>query len=163
MNKLSRIVPKIAKSRKFLPLKYIYTVVKKFPEKPQIQKTILNRNNVKLSYSCMSNIKSIINSHNLLGNQCLTPNIVYHFKEQSHQMNQTHHKKHTSDYAKNHSKNATQITKSHSTTHTTKTTRTSGKCSLCLNEKLLILEASDVSKCRHQNKFKLSSLKTDVT
>ena len=51
---------------------------------------------------------------------------------------------------------------------------TSGKCSLCLNEKLLILEASDdrnllnkrnklVSKCRHQNKFKLSSLKTDIT
>jgi hypothetical protein len=51
---------------------------------------------------------------------------------------------------------------------------TSGKCSLCLNEKLLILEASDdknslnkrnelVSKCRHQNKFKLSSQKTDVT
>ena len=44
---------------------------------------------------------------------------------------------------------------------------TSGKCDLCLNEKLLILELFDeidlinkrdelVSKCRHQNKFKLN-------
>ena len=54
---------------------------------------------------------------------------------------------------------------------------TTGKCKLCINEKLIILEISNntnslnkrdelVSKCRHQNKFKLSSLlikNSDVT
>ena len=79
--------------------KYFMNLLEKqFPKNHKYRK-LFNRNNVKLSYSCMPNIKSIINNHNKnvlqennnqnktcncikkqscpLGNQCLTPNIVY--------------------------------------------------------------------------------------
>ena len=72
-----------------------------FPKNHTLNK-IFNRNNVKVSYSCMQNIKATINNHNInilhqnneikdecncgnkkycpLGGKCLSPNIVYQGK-----------------------------------------------------------------------------------
>ena len=69
-----------------------------FPKK-HIYSSIFNRNKIKVSYSCMQNIKSVINNHNMkvlnntveteescncrnknncpLHGKCLTPNIIY--------------------------------------------------------------------------------------
>ena len=79
-----------------------------FP-KPHILNRIFNRNKIKVSYSCMQNIKSIINNHNKkilhnttetkegcncrnkslcpLSGTCLTPNIIYEAKITSNQPN----------------------------------------------------------------------------
>ena len=70
-----------------------------FPQKPHIYYKIFNRNKPKVSYSCMKNIKMIINNHNIsiflqnkkieygcnyknrkycpLGGRCFWPNIIY--------------------------------------------------------------------------------------
>ena len=205
--------------------KYFLNLLEKHFHKNHKYRKLFNRNNVKLSYSCMPNTKSIINNHNKnvlqennnqnktcncikkescpLGNQCLTPNIVYQGTISSNEPNtspkiyiglcEESFKKRYANHKKsfNHSRyeNDTELSKEYWKLKERKINPvitleiktkcdpfnpTSGKCSLCLNEKLLILEASDdrnllnkrnelVSKCRHQNKFKLSSLKTDVT
>ena len=79
-----------------------------FP-KNHIYNSIFNRNKIKVSYSCMQNIKSIINNNNMkvLNNvteteqscncrnnnncppdgKCLTPNIIYEAQITSHQLN----------------------------------------------------------------------------
>jgi hypothetical protein len=78
--------------------RFLTLIDQHFPKNHKLHK-IFNRNTIKISYSCMPNIKSIINSHNKnilygkkklektcnciikslcpLSNQCLTSNIVY--------------------------------------------------------------------------------------
>ena len=80
-----------------------------FPKKHTFINKIFNRNKAKVSYSCMQNIKAIINKHNMnilhqnnqmadecnsrnkkycpLGVKCLSPNIVYQGKITSTQPN----------------------------------------------------------------------------
>ena len=76
---------------------FLNLIIKHFPKTNKLHK-IFNRNTVKISYSCMSNISSIISGRNKnlfnptvtqygcncpiredcpLQNQCLTPNIIY--------------------------------------------------------------------------------------
>ena len=79
-----------------------------FP-KNHIYSSIFNRNKIKVSYSCMQNIKSVINNHNMkvlnntaeteescncrnknncpLDGKCLTPNIIYEAQIMSNQLN----------------------------------------------------------------------------
>ena len=78
-----------------------------FPKNHTFNK-IFNKNNVKMSYSCMQNIKAIINNHNInilhqnkeiknkcncrskycsLGGKRLSPNTVYQGKITSNQLN----------------------------------------------------------------------------
>ena len=79
-----------------------------FP-KTHIYSSIFNRNKIKVSYSCMQNIKSVINNHNMkvlnntaeteescncrnknncpLDAKCLTPNIIYEAQITSNQRN----------------------------------------------------------------------------
>ena len=74
-----------------------------------IYSSIFNRNKIKVSYSCMQNIKSVINNHNMkvlnntaeieegcncrnrnncpLDGKCLTPNIIYEAQIMSNQPN----------------------------------------------------------------------------
>ena len=74
-----------------------------------IYSSIFNRNKIKVSYSCMQNIKSVINNHNMkvlnntaeieegcncrnrnncpLNGKCLTPNIIYDAQIMSNQPN----------------------------------------------------------------------------
>ena len=74
-----------------------------------IYSSIFNRNKIKISYSCMQNIKSVINNHNMkilnntneieegcncrnknscpLDGKCLTPNIIYEAQITSNQPN----------------------------------------------------------------------------
>ena len=91
--------PPFSKSVKTNIGKTFLNLIKKyFPKTNKLHK-IFNKNTVKVSYSCMSNISSILSSHNLnlrnpyktntygcncrtkkscpLQNQCLTPKIVY--------------------------------------------------------------------------------------
>ena len=76
---------------------FLNLIKKHFPKTNKLHK-FFNKNTVKISYSCMSNISSIISGHNKnllnpnvtqygcncriredcpLQNQCLTPNIIY--------------------------------------------------------------------------------------
>ena len=76
---------------------FLNLIKKHFPKTNKLNK-IVNKNTVKISYSCMNNISSIISGHNKnllnpnvtqygcncrikedspLQNQCLTPNIIY--------------------------------------------------------------------------------------
>ena len=190
---------------------------KHFPKRHPYQK-IFNRNTVKVSYSCMPNIKSIVSGHNKsilneypennktcncmnkelcpLDNKCLTDNIVYEATITSNQaeygprtyigISETTFKKRFSNHVKsfNHekyekdselSKEVWKLKRQNQVPKITWKIRkkckpfnpTSGKCDLCLNEKLFILELFDevdlinkrdelVSKCRHLNKFKLN-------
>ena len=83
---------------------FLRLIDKHFPPHHKLHK-LFNRNNVKISYSCMPNVKSIINKHNnsertcncinskkcLLQQKCLTNNIMYKATITSNQDN-CHHK-----------------------------------------------------------------------
>lgn len=202
--------------------KYFLNLISKHFPKDHIYNKIFNKNNLKVSYSCMPNMKSVINSHNKniinssnepsskcncvdkskcpLNNECLTKNIVYkatvttdlaNYNEKSYigicegpfKLRYANHKKSISNKKylnetelskeiwKIKAKNGNPVIKFSILKKCAPYNSSSNKCSLCINEKLFILENSHndillnqrnelVSKCRHRNKHKLSNHKT---
>ena len=89
--------------------KYFLSLLDRHFPKKHIYSSILNRNEIKVSYSCMQNVKSVINNHNMkvlnntaepeescncrnknnypLDGKCLTPNIIYEAQITSNQPN----------------------------------------------------------------------------
>ena len=126
-----------------------------------IYSSIFNRNKIKVSYSCMQNMKSVINYHNMnflnntaeieegcncrnrnncpLDRKCLTPNIIYEAQIMSNQHNKT-------AFSTKLSKEYWAIKRNHFTPIITwriirkcaTFNTTKRKCYLCLNEKLEI-------------------------
>ena len=189
---------------------------KHFPTRHKLHK-LFNRNNVKISYSCLPNIKSIINSHNRkilyptigrrtcncintsqcqLQQRCLSNNILYKanitplgensetkvyygicdatfklryanhkksFSHRNHKLDTEISNKFWRIKDNKHNANITwEILGRHQAYNTS-----SKRCSLCLNEKLKIVLQRDnnmlnrqteiLNKCRHKNKYVLTS------
>ena len=195
---------------------------KHFPKNHKFRK-LFNRNNVKISYSCMPNLKTIINSHNRkvmgdtallelgpcncvvkndcpLNGHCLTTNVLYEgtittditnygektykgITEPKFKLRYGNHKKafNHRKYRKNtefskevwnvKEKNANFNVKWKVVNQYPAYNPVSKRCSLCLNEKLAILEnegnnllnkrSEIISKCRHKNKYMLINLTSD--
>ena len=198
---------------------FLSLIDKHFPKSHKFHK-LFNRNNVKISYGCMPNMKSIINSHNQkiledsptlelgscnctatnvcpLDGHCLTSNLLYEatvstdianygskayigITEPKFKVRYGNHKK-----ALNHEKYKTDTELSKEVWRIKEKNANfniswnavkqyaaynpvTKRCSLCLNEKLAILEnvnnnllnkrSEIISKCRHKNKYKLKSM-----
>ena len=196
---------------------FLKLVKQHFPKGHKLHK-IFNKNTIKVSYSCLKNMGSVLSRHNKktlsrkedqygcncrnkaecpLDNNCLTPRIIYQadvltnlndskkfyigladtaFKER--------YRNHTRDFRNQHYEKSTELSKyiwglkkkgieytihwkvlSHVKGLTKK-----GFCSLCLTEKLWLIRYLDdvnllnkkselISKCRHENKLMISSVK----
>ena len=198
---------------------FLKLVNKHFPKNSKYRK-IFNRNTLKISYSCMPNIKSAINNHNRrilqenndneracncirkeacpLSNQCLTTNIVYEatitsiaqdnrpktyigisegpfkkrFANHKKSFNHIKYEKETElskEYWRLKNSGEVPIVTWKIKKKCAPFNPNSSKCNLCLSEKKFILELCEnshtlnkrdelVSKCRHENKFRLNSL-----
>ena len=189
---------------------------KHFPPGDKLHK-ILNKNSVKLSYSCMSNLKATIDGHNetVLQNTpppkaklcnclkkqncpirgaCLTESVLYDAKISCTTKKRIYEttlkkcdarnrkKSFNTEKDKNDTKLSTEYWKlankklhpgiSWSIKDKYKSYNpNSRRCSLCLNEKLEIVDDPDeillkkrsevISQCRHRNKYKLKTLVTN--
>ena len=188
---------------------------KHFPKSHRLHK-IINKHNVKLSYSCMPNIERIIKGHNNkimndtnndnnenkcncrkkdecpLNNNCLEKNIIYKATVTTNDNTQVEYIGSCSttfkDRYANHKQSFTKENKKHSTRLSTymwdekhrepkiewsifkksQPYRPGTKnCPLCLDEKLAILQNSNIlnkkteliQKCRHRSRYKLALCK----
>ena len=201
---------------------FLQLVSRHFPQGHKFRK-LFNRNNIKVSYSCRPNVRSIINSHNrkILGEQtrlslgqcncankdtcpldghCLTTNALYEAQLSTAERNYgpklykgitepefkfrygNHKKAFNNKRYVNDSELSKEVWKLKASTANYSIkwriinqyptyNQSSMRCSLCQNEKLTILENTNVnllnkrseiiSKCRHQNKYKLSTLTSE--
>ena len=194
--------------------RFLQLLDKHFPKGNPLHK-IFNRNNVKVSYSCMDNMAKIISSHNKsilskadrttkdcncrtptncpLEGKCQTKNIVYQATVTSQRGSyiyigacDTEFKKrwynHKSSFKLEHKRTDTELSKHIWTLResnmdfnlnwkilkqATSYSNTSKRCQLCLWEKFFIITEKSpilnsrtelISKCRHSNKYLLSSI-----
>ena len=198
---------------------FLTLIDKHFPRNHKFRK-LFNRNNVKVSYACMPNVRSVINAHNRkileekqqlalgscncndnsncpLDGHCLTSNALYQaevgsdidnydkkvYKGCTEPVFKSRYGNHRKAFNNDKYKNDTELSKEvwkikeRKANYNIKWSvikqypaynQNNKRCMLCLNEKLAILEhegenllnkrSEIISKCRHQNKYKLSNL-----
>ena len=206
---------------------FLKLIDKHFPRNHKFRK-LFNRNNIKVSYGCMRNVGSIINSHNQkilginqklqlgecncrvktscpLNGHCLTENLLYQatmtsnlpnyrskiYKGISHLPFKLRYNNHKKAFNNQRYRNDCELSKEvwrikdlggffdikwQILLQVTSYSHVSKRCTLCLTEKLSILEhvgdnllnkrTEIISKCRHRNKFMLKTTsiqKDDIT
>ena len=196
---------------------FMKLVDKHFPRHHKFSK-IFNRNTIKVSYSCMDNMESMIRKHNAkilnptpedtgnmcscrkkdccpLNGKCLKKEIIYKATVSSEGDSKiyfgltatdfkTRYNNHTNSFRQKEKSNSSELSKhiwhlkdnskQYSISWSIAATATpyicgSGRCNLCLTEKVIIVQADPanllnkrtelISKCRHQNKFLIKSVK----